>query len=788
MQPGAPALVRDADVGAHLDERLDRGRVARAEVRGGEDAHAPRPAREERAEIRTEHGDPAPLHERDEQVDAIRRRELERDLLADAQVARAVDEQVALAQRELGPRDVDRAEADVGEVAQREEQLCRFAERFVGGDAGLGGERGEELQHLVDERDLEAEAIGGIGGLGGADVAQGAERGVVEEAREEVRRFVGGEGFAGCGEGGGDRAEGFVELGGDRSFVEAWDELHGVRVAVRAARVGSATPALPQRNAAAPALPGVLSEGRSCRHTYRSAVIGHPLSARVIDEARPTDLAREQSSFAHALCRARSKRRVPTHARSWPVDRRISPTDAPRLREVRPGCSGPARARRLNAIRSPRSSTASGANEKLDQDSMGLAHFSVTNYRSFLDLTSIELRPLTLFFGYNSVGKSSLLRSLPLLASSAIPRAATPLALDAAAARGASFADICSRLSDRRELEFRLQWDDAFSFVVRIFDIEEFRDQVVEHFSIADGQANTLEARWEPPEGVWPRAHSYTVEFGGQTFRANLDFEGIVPAVAPDVPNEVRSLVAACAARLRAFSASVHWLGPLRLAPPRSSGYVAKPRRLGPQGEEAARILVYDELVTGPLLKSVSGWFERATKHRLELPREAERFRAVLSPMTAPHARVDVVDTGEGMAQVLPVLVLAAQALHGQLGEAPILAIEHPELHLHPAAEQELATFFVNLAAKAPATTTIIETHSPNFLLRTQLAIVRGELSPDAVAVYWVREGADGRSIVDRISFDHSARPSPSWPPGVFSEELEQARLIVEARTYKSAK
>ncbi|MBK3434390.1 AAA family ATPase [Pseudomonas sp. CCI1.1] len=47
-----------------------------------------------------------------------------------------------------------------------------------------------------------------------------------------------------------------------------------------------------------------------------------------------------------------------------------------------------------------------------------LKSFSVENYRSFSRKQDIELRPLTLFFGWNSGGKSALLRFLPLVAES----------------------------------------------------------------------------------------------------------------------------------------------------------------------------------------------------------------------------------------------------------------------------------------------------------------------------------------------------------------------------------
>jgi predicted ATPase len=76
---------------------------------------------------------------------------------------------------------------------------------------------------------------------------------------------------------------------------------------------------------------------------------------------------------------------------------------------------------------------------------MALSSFTVANYRSFLRPTTIELRPLTLLFGYNNSGKSALLRVLPLLADSVGTPRGAPLNLDSAAVRGASFRDLCSQ-------------------------------------------------------------------------------------------------------------------------------------------------------------------------------------------------------------------------------------------------------------------------------------------------------------------------------------------------------
>ncbi|WP_020503887.1 AAA family ATPase [Lamprocystis purpurea] len=62
-------------------------------------------------------------------------------------------------------------------------------------------------------------------------------------------------------------------------------------------------------------------------------------------------------------------------------------------------------------------------------------------YRSFRDETSIDIRPLTLLYGFNQAGKSTLVRLLALLADSLAPGAG-PLDLRSPAARGATFKEL----------------------------------------------------------------------------------------------------------------------------------------------------------------------------------------------------------------------------------------------------------------------------------------------------------------------------------------------------------
>ena len=62
--------------------------------------------------------------------------------------------------------------------------------------------------------------------------------------------------------------------------------------------------------------------------------------------------------------------------------------------------------------------------------------------RSFRDEAALDVRPLTLLYGFNQAGKSSLLRVLALLADS-LQVGAGPLDLQSPALRGATFKELC---------------------------------------------------------------------------------------------------------------------------------------------------------------------------------------------------------------------------------------------------------------------------------------------------------------------------------------------------------
>ena len=133
-------------------------------------------------------------------------------------------------------------------------------------------------------------------------------------------------------------------------------------------------------------------------------------------------------------------------------------------------------------------------------------------------------------------------------------------------------------------------------------------------------------------------------------------------------------------------------------------------------------------------------------------------------------------DVGIGISQVLPVLVIA----YGSQGK--LIAMEQPEIHLHPALQAELGDVFIEAALGERQNTFILETHSEHLILRlmrrmreTYLHKDTGlpPITPADVSVLYVEP--DGpRSIVREMPLNELGELVKSWPGGFFEEGLRE--------------
>ncbi len=134
-------------------------------------------------------------------------------------------------------------------------------------------------------------------------------------------------------------------------------------------------------------------------------------------------------------------------------------------------------------------------------------------------------------------------------------------------------------------------------------------------------------------------------------------------------------------------------------------------------------------------------------------------------------------DVGIGVSQVLPVLVAAFSA------DQETVAIEQPEIHLHPALQAELGDVFITSALNGKNNSFLLETHSEHLMLRIMRRMRESQLDslpdgfprvrPEDVSVLYVEPETEG-SIVRAMPLNELGELVKAWPGGFFEEGLRE--------------
>ena len=139
-------------------------------------------------------------------------------------------------------------------------------------------------------------------------------------------------------------------------------------------------------------------------------------------------------------------------------------------------------------------------------------------------------------------------------------------------------------------------------------------------------------------------------------------------------------------------------------------------------------------------------------------------------------------DVGVGISQMIPVIV---GCLRGQQG---ILAIEQPELHVHPAIQVGMGDLFIHAVQPSDSVigsgkTLLVETHSEHIMLRllrrireaTENDLPPGAMgmTPDELSVIYVESADDGVRFRP-LRVDSEGEFIDRWPKGFFEERAEE--------------
>lgn len=452
----------------------------------------------------------------------------------------------------------------------------------------------------------------------------------------------------------------------------------------------------------------------------------------------------------------------------------------------------------------------------------------ITNFKAWRNTGPIRFAPITVLFGPNSSGKSSIQQFLLMLKQTtespdrrrvfhAGGEGSTPVALG-------SFRDFVFGHDTTREVEFSLTWhlpDD-----LEITDPKADRKYEVTDLSFrarvgqgADrrGQLQVREMSYTPekPDGtkimsvsMQPtagRPNEYDLSATEYTLVRNRGRKWKLP---PPVrfygfPAEAvayfqnTDFTADLALELERELRLLTYLGPLRTPPARNYKWSGdSPEHVGWEGERTidAVLAASDRrLNSGPRRKLepfqalIARWLKTmGLIESFEIVPVAEGSDVYEARVLAPHRNDTVLlpDVGFGVSQVLPVVV---ECFYAQPNTTIIM--EQPEIHLHPAVQAQLADLFIETVqsrerAAARNIQLIIESHSEHFLRRLQRRIAEGAIEATDVALYFCDTDESG-AVLRPLEVDLFGNII-NWPTDFFGDQMEdiaaQAKISLERR------
>jgi len=444
-----------------------------------------------------------------------------------------------------------------------------------------------------------------------------------------------------------------------------------------------------------------------------------------------------------------------------------------------------------------------------------LTKLRIRNFKCWKDTGDMQMAPLTVFFGANSAGKSSIGQFLRLLQQTiefADRKAVFYFGGQNSTVELGSYEDMIYTHDPSQDLKFDYAWDckdgldfqdphskkrhqyDAMHFSAKIglgakakrsmfvkwfcYELRKGADTLKIGMSTKGGSNSKYALEVEeydlkrPAGRVWPLdapVHFYAFPDMVFTRYQNVDF-------VTDLNLQHQNLFA-----------SMSYLGPLRHeaervyrwsgSDPDSVGYrgehavpamlAAQERRLNLKAKhhrkKFAEIIV-DELEKMGLADSLNVRLLSAEQqlYEVKVATKYSQGRGNLRGDSLP-------DVGVGVAQVLPVLVQCFYAPRGS-----IIIMEQPEIHLHPSAQSALADVMIDAIHSRENGADrniqlIIETHSEHFLRRLQLRIAQKEIAWEKVAAYFV-EPDDGRAHLERLKIDEFGNIR-NWPKNFFGDE-----------------
>lgn len=464
-----------------------------------------------------------------------------------------------------------------------------------------------------------------------------------------------------------------------------------------------------------------------------------------------------------------------------------------------------------------------------------LRKLSIRNFKLWKDTGNIRMAPITLFFGANSSGKSSIGQFLMMLKqtveSSDRKAVFYPGGKNSAVQLGSYQEMVLNRNPDNKIL-FEYLWDfqDALqikdSITSQTYSGDSLSFEAVvglgdrrKYSLVVDSLKYQLMAKGEQTLAVWLErktgakseykagAEQYTLvrkQMRAWSLKDTVRFYGFPDEVVAYYQNA--DFVQELNLRHEKLFQSLFYLGPLRTKAERlySWGGV-NPESVGFAGENTVAAILAARNRKLSLVKpnarrsSPAKPFEEIIAIKLTEMGLIEEFK--VNPISEQRQEyevkvrtrgskdwVDLPDVGFGISQVLPVLVQCFYAPSGS-----IILMEQPEIHLHPSAQSALADVMIDVINSRENGADrniqlIIETHSEHFLRRLQRRIAEDVVPQEKVSAYFANITKTPATL-EPLQIDIFGNVQ-NWPENFFGDErgdiTEHAKAAMKKRMQQS--
>jgi predicted ATPase len=440
-----------------------------------------------------------------------------------------------------------------------------------------------------------------------------------------------------------------------------------------------------------------------------------------------------------------------------------------------------------------------------------LTKLRIQNFKGWQDTGDIRMAPITLFFGANSSGKSSIGQFLMMLKQTTESSDRKSVFFSGgknSAVQLGSYQEMVSHRDIKNKIEFGYQW--GLPDILKIKDSNsqnEYSGSVLDFYAqtslpekkqtaVIDKLSYSLKDKNNDEtlsiEMVKKTETKYKVESEKYDLKKN---SGRPWDLGPPVrfygfPDEVvayhqnADFVQSLNLLQEQLFHSIYYLGPIRTKTDRLYSWTGiEPESVGYQGENTvAAILAAKKRKIGLGPRRPTKPFEEIIALKLKEMGLIDAFevRSISEQRQEYEVKVktkgstdwvDIPDVGFGISQVLPVLVQCFYAPRNS-----IIVMEQPEIHLHPSAQSALADVMIDVVyskedGEDRNIQLIIETHSEHFLRRLQRRIAEEAIFQEKVSAYFA-DITKTPATLKALQLDSEGNIH-NWPDNFFGDEME---------------